>query len=44
MIKKIESSINPSSGDPVVNWYKENSPITVKGAIDYMEFKEKLEF
>ena len=41
--KKIESSINPSS-DPieVVNWYKENSPITVKGAIDYMEFREKI--
>ena len=42
-LKKIESSINPSS-DPieVVNWYKENSPITVKGAIDFMEFREKI--
>ena len=40
--KKIESSINSKSNvDKVISWFAKNSPLTVKGAIDYMEFKEK---
>ena len=40
--KKIESSINSSSDTKeVLDWYIENNPITVKGSIDYMEFRSK---